>query len=95
MLGFGFALFLIFVILAAIYSQYVVRNQSNSSNDMVRPKPPMSAEKSMAPSTATAPLPTAVNPDTVADDLVDEALADRDDLSSFTEDELADIEEGN
>lgn len=91
MLGFGFALFLILVILAAIYSQYVMRDQSNSADEMVRPKPAMNTEKS----TATAPLPTAVNPDTAADDLIDEALADRDDLSAFTEDELADIEEGN
>lgn len=91
MLGFGFALFLILVILAAIYSQYVMRDQSNSADEMVRPKPTMTTEKS----TATAPLPTAVNPDTAADDLIDEALADRDDLSTFTEDELADIEEGN
>ncbi len=91
MLGFGFALFLILVILAAIYSQYVMRSQSNSADEMVQPKPTMNAEKS----TATAPLPTAVNPDTAADDLIDEALSDRDDLSTFTEDELADIEEGN
>jgi hypothetical protein len=95
MLGFGFALFLILVILAAIYSQYVMRGQSNPADDMVRSKPAMGTEKPAAPSTATAPLPTAVNPDTAADDLIDEALADRDDLSTFAEDELADIEEGN
>lgn len=91
MLGFGFALFLILVILAAIYSQYVMRGQSNSADEMVRPKPAANTEKS----TATAPLPTAVNPDTATDDLIDEALADRDDLSTFADDELADIEEGN
>lgn len=95
MLGFGFALFLILVILAAIYSQYVMRSQSNSADEMVRPKPPKSTEKSAAPSTATAPLPEAVNPGTVADDLIDEVIDDSDDLSAFTEDELADIEEGN
>ncbi len=95
MLGFGFALFLILVILAVIYSQYAMRSQSNPADEMVRPKPSMSTEKSAAPSTATAPLPTTVNPGTVADDLVDEALDDSDDLSAFTEDELADIEEGN
>ena len=91
MLGFGFALFLILVILAVIYSQYVMRDESNSADEMARPKPSMNSEKS----TARAPLPSVVNPDTVADDLIDEALADRDDLSTFTEDELADIEEGN
>lgn len=95
MLGFGFALFLILVILAVIYSQFVMHRQSGSPDEMVRPNPVISTEKSAALSTAAAPLPTAVNAATVTDDLIDEALADRDDLSVFTEDELADIEEGN
>lgn len=95
MLGFGFALFLIMVILAVIYSQFAMRREPNTGDDMVRSKPSMGTEKTTAPSTVTAPLPTAVNPDTAADDLIDEAIADRDDLSAFTEDELSDIEEGN
>ncbi len=92
MLGFGFALFLMLVILAVVYSQFVVQQEPSGGNDMVRPQPAADTAKSSA---ATAPLPATVNPDTAADDLIDEALADRDDLSAFTEDELADIEEGN
>lgn len=93
MLGFGFALFLILVILAALYSQYVMRDQSNSAD--ISPRSSTGEMQKGMPTSVTAPLPTAVNPDTAANDLIDEALADRDDLSASEEDELADIEEGN
>jgi hypothetical protein len=94
MLGFGFALFLMLVILAVVYAQYAVRDESVSSER----RSPRSAEtpKTMTPSDATVmPLPAAVTPDTAADDLIDEALADRDDLSAFADDEAADAEEGS
>lgn len=93
MLGFGFALFLILVILSVIYSQYVMRDQSGSVDMGQRAPAAMDAEKKMAPT--AAPLPATVTPDTATDDLIDEALADRDDLSTFADDEMADIEEGN
>lgn len=92
MLGFGFALFLMMVVLAFIYSQFTMRQQESSVDTTLR-SPVGGMQKGMLPS--TAPLPTAVNPSTAAEDIIDEALTDRDDLSVFTEDELADIEEGN
>jgi hypothetical protein len=36
-----------------------------------------------------------VTPDRVADDLIDEALSDRDDLSNYDSDEMADVEDGS
>ncbi|MFZ1654506.1 MAG: hypothetical protein WAT84_01610 [Candidatus Moraniibacteriota bacterium] len=96
MLGFGFALFLMLVILAVIYSQYALQSQPNLS-DTVQPKSTMNAGKKSAPTVdiATTPLPTTVTPETAANDLIDEALADRDDLSASEEDEMADLENGN
>ncbi len=100
MLGFGFALFLMLVVLAVIYAQYVMRDQLNPATGMARPmsagdQSERNSEVTSATSTVTAPLPSTVTPETVTDDLIDEALADRDDLSALAEDELADIEEGN
>lgn len=98
MLGFGFALFLMLVVLAVIYSQYVMRSQTHSVDAKPWSQPTAGTEKKQpAPSVgvATAPLPTTVTPETAANDLIDEALADRDDLSASEEDEMADLENGN
>lgn len=78
-------------LLALIYSQYAMRKQANPFNAGSTGEMRPAADTA----TATAPLPAAVTPGTVADDLIDEALADRDDLSSLVEDEMADVEEGN
>ena len=95
MLGFGFALFLILVILSLIYTQSVVHDESNSAEmNQQSATGQMSPERTPS-DMATRPLPTTITPETAADDLIDEALADRDDLTEFTADEVADVEEGN
>ncbi len=99
MLGFGFALFLMLVILALIYTQYSMQDQPSPSatNPMMPTSDSMGkTEKQAAPSSvATTPLPATVTPDTATADLIDEALADREDFSALGEDEMADLEEGN
>lgn len=91
MLGFGFALFLMLVLLAVIYSQFAMQRQPNPAEKMTKPQSASETGKQSAP----APLPATVTADTAVDDLIDEAIADRDDLSGLEEDEMADIEEGN
>lgn len=88
MLGFGFALFLIMVILALIYSQYAAQKMGGSVETVTN-------MKKTAPMDSAKPLPATVTPDAAVDDLIDEALADREDLTALTEDEIADMEEGN
>lgn len=98
MLGFGFALFLMLVILSVMYSQYVVRHQENAveTNPLPMPTGDQPWRDQVAPSVREQVSRSAVvTPETVAVDLIDEALADRDDLSTVTEDELTDLEEGN
>ena len=93
MLGFGFVLFLMLVMLAVIYAQFAMQKQSNSA---VSPRRSSGQEqKQMAPAAAMVPLPPTITPETAATDLVDEALADRDDLTTHVEDELKALEEGN
>ncbi len=101
-LGFGFALFLILVILAVIASLYAMKRQLNPSDMPAVPVMPAgnqvergSGATVTSSDAAVLPLPTIVTPDTAADDLIDEALADRDDLSAFAEDEAADAAEGS
>lgn len=95
MLGFGFALFLMMVILALIYSQYAAQKMGGSvdttsaENTTVKTKTMMEPTKS-----PSAPVPT-VTVDTATDDLIDEAVADRDDMTILTDDEIADMTEGN
>ncbi len=93
MLGFGFVLFLMLVMLAVIYSQFAMLKQPNPAEMMTRPEASDDRGKMMAP--IATPLPAAVTPDTASDDLIDEALTDRDDLSSDVEEELTALEEGN
>lgn len=88
MLGFGFALFLIMVILALIYTQYQTR-QMDTVQTVTK------STKSTSTTESAKPLPTAVTPDTAADDLIDEALADRDDLDAQVADEMQALEDGN
>ncbi|MFZ1626171.1 MAG: hypothetical protein WAT81_00015 [Candidatus Moraniibacteriota bacterium] len=91
MLGFGFVLFLMLVMLAVVYSQFAMQKQSNSA---MSPRSSSGQEqKQVTP--AMAPLPATVTPEAAATDLVDEALADRDDLTAHVEDELTALEEGN
>lgn len=97
LIGFGFALFLILVILAVIYSQYASRDMADPV-PMVRPSMKKDAAADAmkgAPATTATPLPATVTPDTVTDDLIDEALSDRDDLDTYTADEMADVEDGS
>jgi|GEM_PF-7044653 len=89
MLGFGFALFLMLVALALIYAQFAMERQGNPA-DSGMTKRSMSASQTVA-----KPLPVTVTPDSATTDLIDEAMADRDDFSTLTADEIADTEEGN
>jgi H+/gluconate symporter-like permease len=93
MLGFGFALFLMLVTLAVIYAQFAMQRQPNPAEMNSMKKSPGEMGTTMTAPMAM-PLPATVTPETAADDLIDEALADRDDLSAFAEDEAADSEEG-
>jgi hypothetical protein len=98
MLGFGFVLFLMLVVLSVIYSQYVVRHPGNVVDTNSLPMPTGDQpwrDRVVPPANEQASRSVVVTPETAAVDLIDEALADRDDLSAFTEDELADLEEGN
>lgn len=101
MIGFGFALFLMLVMLAVVYAQFAVRHEGNPAAMGEVPVMPTGDQPwkngKMMPGDTVAdaqPLPTTVTPDVAAADLIDEALVDRDDLATFMEDELADIEEG-
>lgn len=100
LIGFGFGLLLVLVVLAVIYSQFTRQPMPTAVDTDVpamRSEQPMNtgAPAAGAPSAAQAPITGAVTPDRVADDLIDEALADRDDLSNYDSDEMADVEEGN
>ncbi len=88
MLGFGFALFLILVILALIYAQYQTR-QIDTVQTVTKSASPTASKE------AAKPLPTAVTPDAAASDIIDEALADRDDLDAQVADEMQALEDGN
>lgn len=90
MLGFGFVLFLMLVMLAVIYSQFAMLKQPNPVDTT-----PGNSMGETQKTSALAPLPATVTPETAADDLIDEALADRDDLSASEADEMADLESGN
>lgn len=89
MLGFGFALFLIMVILALIYSQYAAQKTGGSVETVTDMK------KTSMPMESAKPLPATATPEAVADDLIDEALADRDDLDQHVIDEMEALEDGN
>lgn len=89
MLGFGFALFLIMVILALIYSQYAAQKTGGSVETVTDMK------KTSMPMESAKPLPVTATPEAVADDLIDEALADRDDLDQHVTDEMEALEDGN
>ena len=92
-IAFGFALFFMLVVLAFVYSQFVKNKMPVGTNTEMMPASDMPApEKQMSPvEVITGP----VTPDMVADDLIDEALSDRDDLSGYDSDEMADIEDGS
>ncbi|MFA9262663.1 MAG: hypothetical protein ACEQSB_04930 [Undibacterium sp.] len=90
MLGFGFALFLIMVILALIYSQYAAKRMDRPVETVTK-----TSTKTTTPVETAKPLPTAVTPDAAANDIIDEALADRDDLDLQVEDEVKALEEAN
>jgi zona occludens toxin (predicted ATPase) len=89
-LGFGFVLFLVMVALAFVYAQFVVQDEPAPGDALPVVKRSVPESGTPAPQ---QPLPEAVTPDAAVDDLIDEALADRDDLSLFEDDELADVEE--
>lgn len=96
-IGFGFALFLILVILAFIYSQFADQRAmapsvpQESMNLQVMPPKESGSMESKSSAAITGP----VTPDSVTNDLIDEALSDRDVIDSYTADEMADVEDGS
>lgn len=93
-IGFGFGLFLTLVILAVVYSQYAGQHRPLSADGPHQV--PMKDAKSARTSSAAAPVVTGpVSPDTVSKDLIDEATADREDLSGYEQDEMADVADGS
>jgi hypothetical protein len=92
LIGFGFGLLLILFVLALIYTLFTDKDTMMPTSDS-QPTPMMQD----APSgmTKTQPVTGPVTPDVVTSDLIDEAVADRDDLNTYTEDEIADVEDGS
>lgn len=89
-IAFGFALFLMLVVLAVVYSQFASKKVGDSMNVNTQMMPQSSGSNNERPA-VTGP----VTPDVIADDLIDEAISDRDDLSGYDDDEMADIEDGS
>ncbi len=89
-IAFGFALFLMLAVLAVVYSQFASKKAGDSMNVNTQMMP-QSAGSNTERSAVTGP----VTPDVIADDLIDEAISDRDDLTGYDNDEMADIEDGS
>lgn len=97
LIGFGFGLFLMLAILAVLYSVFTRLPQSSAvPTDPRVALPEQLAEQPTPPlRVQDAALPAMVTPEGVATDLIDEALADRDDLAEYASDEIADVEDGS
>lgn len=95
-IAFGFALFLMLVVLAVVYSQFASKKTGDSMN--VNTKMMQGTEQMPLQSGSGNERPAVtgpVTPDVVADDLIDEAISDRDDLTGYDNDEMADVEDGS
>ncbi len=92
LIGFGFGLLLILFVLALVYTLFTDKGTmmptSESQSTPMMPGEPAGMIK-------TQPVTGPVTPDVVTSDLIDEAVADRDDLNTYTEDEIADVEDGS
>ena len=95
-IAFGFGAFCMLVVLAVLYG--VFTRQPAPMPDM----PMMPSKESMKESVKSEVMKQSVpavvgdvTPDRVADDLIDEALSDRDDLSNYDSDEQADVQDGS
>lgn len=95
-IGFGFALFLMLVVLAFIYSQFAGQKAMAPVDTDIHTMP----MKDKMMQTGSDPssdrsLPTSITPDSVTDDLIDEALLDRNSTDDYAADEVADVEDGS
>lgn len=95
-IGFGFALFLILVILAFVYSQFAGKDaMAPGMSEQENPKAMMPVESGRMGNTNETMVTGPVTPTSVSEDLIDEALSDRDALDDYTADEMADVEDGS
>ena len=90
-IAFGFVLFLMLVVLAVVYSQFINTSGTPVNTKMMETSVPTPMKPSSEMQTTTGP----VTPETVTDDLIDDAISDRDDLSGYDSDEMSDIEDGS
>lgn len=92
-IAFGFGSLLMLVVLAVLYSIFT---RQPADMPMIPSKTDMKNEmKSETSKSSTPAIVGEVTPDRVADDLIDEALSDRDDLSDYDSDEQADVQDGS
>lgn len=91
-IAFGFVLFVLFVVLAVVYSQFASRNAMTPTADKVLTE---TAVPVGALDNNKMPVVGPVTPDTVTNDLIDEATADRDATDAYTDDEMADVQDGS
>lgn len=97
-IAFGFGSFLMLVVLAVLYGVFT-RQPGPMPGEMPIMMPSNeSMQDGAKPEMTKQSVPAVVGevtPDRVADDLIDEALSDRDDLSNYDSDEMADVEDGS
>lgn len=96
-IAFGFGSLLMLVILAVLYTVFT-RQPAPMPRDVPMMPSKTDMKNEMKPETSKLSAPAVVGdvtPDRVADDLIDEALSDRDDLSNYDSDEQADVQDGS
>lgn len=91
-IGFGFGLFLMLVILALLYSVYT---KSPRTIDLSAQPSPVSSSSTSQPVSREPAVVAPVTSDTVVDSLVSEAVAESADVTQYDSDEVADIEDGS
>ncbi|TXH01432.1 MAG: hypothetical protein E6P95_01865 [Candidatus Moraniibacteriota bacterium] len=95
-IGFGFALFVVLLLLAFIYAQFAGKDaMAPGMSEQENPQAMMPVESGSMKNTSETTVTGPVTPDVVVDDLIDEAIADRDDTTSYTDDEISDVEDGS
>ncbi len=94
MIAFGFALFLMLVVLAFVYSQFASPEPQSAmptnTSMMEESTTPEAKRGNMMPSVMSP-----VTPEVLVDDLISEAVSDSEDTNSYTDDEVADVEDGS
>ncbi len=90
-IAFGFALFLMLAVLAVVYSQFINSSETPVNTKMMETNVPAPMKLSPEVETTTGPI----TPEVITDDLLDEALLEQADFSAYTEDEVADVEDGS